>query len=188
MRFDVLEDVSAEDRSSLPMKLAAIPKLQEQSAVTTRDLTLQMKMAMKPSGGMWMVHFLNGSAFHDPVTEKPQLGTTEIWRLLNLIDDAHPIHLHLVMFQVLDRRPFDVEHFKQTGELSFTGDPVPPAANEAGWKDTVRTDPGTVTRIIAHFGDYAGRYVWHCHILEHEDLEMMRPYEVVVGRRGGRRR
>ena len=65
-----------------------------------------------------------------------------------------------------------------TRELKFTGDAVPPEASEAGWKDTVRAQPGMVTRIIVHFEGYAGRYVWHCHILEHEDNEMMRPYEV----------
>jgi spore coat protein A len=65
-------------------------------------------------------------------------------------------------------------------ELKFTGPPVPPEPSEAGWKDTVRAHAGMVTRIIVRFDGYAGRYVWHCHILEHEDNEMMRPYEVVA--------
>jgi spore coat protein A len=67
---------------------------------------------------------------------------------------------------------------KQTGKLIFTGPPVPPEPHEAGWKDTVRADVLLVTRIIVCFEGYAGRYVWHCHVLEHEDNEMMRPYEV----------
>jgi spore coat protein A, manganese oxidase len=65
------------------------------------------------------------------------------------------------------------------GELNYIGNAQPPDAAEAGWKDTVRADPQMVTRIIVRFEGYAGRYVWHCHILEHEDNEMMRPYEVV---------
>jgi spore coat protein A len=63
--------------------------------------------------------------------------------------------------------------------LKFKGKPVPPEPNEAGWKDTVRANPGVVTRIIVRFEGYVGRYVWHCHVLEHEDNEMMRPYEIV---------
>jgi spore coat protein A len=64
-------------------------------------------------------------------------------------------------------------------ELRYTAPAVPPDANESGWKDTVRADPGMVTRIIVRFEGFAGRYVWHCHVLEHEDNEMMRPYDVV---------
>jgi spore coat protein A len=64
--------------------------------------------------------------------------------------------------------------------IRYTDDAVPPEPNEAGWKDTVRADPGMVTRIIVRFEGYGGRYVWHCHMLEHEDNEMMRPYEVVA--------
>ncbi|SHF18755.1 Multicopper oxidase [Caldanaerobius fijiensis DSM 17918] len=72
----------------------------------------------------------------------------------------------------------NVDHYKATGEVVFTGPRVKPDLNERGWKDTVRANPGEITRIIARFGDYTGIYPWHCHILEHEDHEMMRPYEV----------
>jgi len=99
--------------------------------------------------------------------------------LVNLTDDSHPIHLHLVRFQILDRRRFDAFHFQQKNEMRFGGPAVPPDPNEMGWKDTVRADPHMVTRIIVPFEGYAGRYVWHCHVLEHEDNEMMRPFEVV---------
>jgi spore coat protein A len=115
-----------------------------------------------------------------PVTEKPVLDTTEIWELVNLTEDTHPIHLHLVRFQILDRRPFDVFHYQDKSELRYIGPPRPPQPDEAGWKDTVRCSSGEVTRIIVKFEGYIGRYVWHCHILEHEDNEMMRPYEVVA--------
>jgi spore coat protein A, manganese oxidase len=86
----------------------------------------------------------------------------------------------LVRFQILDRRRFDAPRYMGDLGLRFTGEPIPPDPSEAGWKDTVRANPGTVTRIIVRFEGYAGRYVWHCHILEHEDNEMMRPYEVVA--------
>jgi len=80
----------------------------------------------------------------------------------------------------LDRRPIDIDAQIYDKKVVYTGDAVPPEANEAGWKDTVRAAPGANTRILVKFEGYAGRYVWHCHILEHEDNEMMRPYEVVA--------
>ncbi len=116
-----------------------------------------------------------------PVTEDPKLHTTEIWELVNLTEDAHPIHLHLVRFQMLDRRTIDTFAYQDTGDLKFYGPAMGPGPDEAGWKDTIRCEPGTITRIIIPFEGYAGRYVWHCHILEHEDNEMMRPYDVVAG-------
>jgi spore coat protein A len=87
--------------------------------------------------------------------------------------------LHLVGFQILDRQPFDVDVYDADGVLRFTDPAAKPDPGESGWKDVVRCPPGEVTRIIARFGDFAGRYVWHCHILEHEDNQMMRPLEVV---------
>ncbi|MFZ2464793.1 MAG: multicopper oxidase domain-containing protein, partial [Caldibacillus thermoamylovorans] len=117
-----------------------------------------------------------------PVTEFPRLNATEIWSLMNLTVFAHPIHIHLVQFQILDRRPFDLNRYNQTGEIQFTGPAVPPLANERGWKDTVMAPAGQITRIIMRFAPYDGDYVWHCHILEHEDYEMMRPYKVTLPR------
>jgi spore coat protein A len=87
--------------------------------------------------------------------------------------------LHLVRFQILDRRRFDPFDYQNGGKIRYTGPIVPPSPSEAGWKDTVRADSKMVTRIIVKFEGYAGRYVWHCHLLEHEDNEMMRPYEIV---------
>jgi FtsP/CotA-like multicopper oxidase with cupredoxin domain len=136
---------------------------------------------------------LGGLEFSATATETPTVGTTEIWRIVNLTEDAHPIHLHLTMFQVLDRTPIDAEAYAAVQSahllapsivgipdaLAFaSGPPTPPEPGEAGLKDTVIAYPGAVTRIIATF-DKAGRYVWHCHILEHEDNEMMRPLVVV---------
>jgi spore coat protein A len=122
---------------------------------------------------------LNATRWHQPVTERPTLGSVEIWDLVNLTEDIHPVHLHLVRFQIAHRQPFDRDEYMTTGKMTLLGAPVPPAANEAGWKDTVRADPGMITRIIVRFDGYAGRYVWHCHVLEHAANEMMRPFEVV---------
>jgi spore coat protein A len=162
--------------SVLPTALHPIERIPESAAVRTRQLTLDERMDMiQHSMGM----LLNNTPWHARITEKPVLHTTEIWELVNLTDDSHPIHLHLVRFQILDRRPFDTFEYQSKGTLHFFGSARPPAPEEMGWKDTVRADPAMVTRIIIPFDGYHGRYVWHCHILEHEDNEMMRPFEVL---------
>ncbi len=112
------------------------------------------------------------------VTEDPDVGDTEIWEIYNTTADAHPIHIHEV--EVRGRRPRGT--LRTDGEdvalpVVPTGDVRPPEAWEAGRKDTVLAYPGEVTRIRATFAQ-AGQYVWHCHILEHEDNEMMRPYRI----------
>jgi spore coat protein A len=81
---------------------------------------------------------------------------------------------------LLDRRLFDVPLYREKQELQFLGPIISVSAAEAGWKDTVRVEPGQVTRIIVPFEGYVGRYVWHCHILEHEDNDMMRPFDVIA--------
>ena len=176
MQFRVSGD-KVNDTSSLPAALRPVPKIPESQAVKTRLLSLD-EYVNKVAEPVLML--LNGTYWHQPITENPVLDTTEIWTLINPTDDSHPIHLHLVRFQILDRRRFETSAYMGKRELKFTGEPVPPDASEAGWKDTVRAEPGMVTRIIVHFEGYAGRYVWHCHILEHEDNEMMRPYEVLA--------
>jgi spore coat protein A len=122
---------------------------------------------------------LNNTPWHMPITEKPALGTTEIWEFANLTEDTHPIHLHLVRFQILDRRKFDIYDYRSKLTLRYLAPAIPASHSDAGWKDIVRVDPGMMVRIIVPFDGYAGRYVWHCHLLEHEDNEMMRPFEVV---------
>ena len=106
----------------------------------------------------------NPLAWDDPVTENPARGSTEVWELYNFTEDGHPIHLHLVQFQVVNRQ-------------AFGGTVRPPEVWETGFKDTLIALPQEVTRLKARF-DIAGRYVWHCHIVDHEDNEMMRPYQV----------
>jgi spore coat protein A len=145
--------------------------------VKTRLLTLDEN---KDPKGNSMSLLLNATPWDAPVSERAVIDTVEIWSLINLTDDIHPIHLHLVRFQVLDQRKFDTFAYRNAQGLRYIGAPIPPEPNEAGWKDTVRANPGVVTRIIVRFEGYVGRYVWHCHILEHEDNEMMRPYEIVA--------
>jgi len=117
--------------------------------------------------------------FADPVTEKPRLNTTELWEIYNFTADAHPIHLHQVQFEVVNRQPLvtDVDGIT-VAPATLAGPPVPRESWERGTKDTVISYPGMVTRLKARF-DIPGLYVWHCHILDHEDNEMMRPIQVV---------
>jgi spore coat protein A len=159
----------------LPARLRAVPRIDPSSVVTTRTLTLN---GYEDPTSHRMLMLLDGKRWHEPVTEKAKLGSVEIWRLVNLTEDAHPIHLHLVRFQILDRQPFDADEFLTSGKL-IVRSPVPPGPDEAGWKDTVRAEPGMITRIIIRFEGYVGRYVWHCHLLEHAANEMMRPLEIV---------
>jgi FtsP/CotA-like multicopper oxidase with cupredoxin domain len=100
----------------------------------------------------------------DPITENPAVGATEVWEMYNFTADAHPIHIHEILFQVLERQPFG-------------GPARGPETWETGRKDTVIAYPGEITRVKATF-DRAGLFVWHCHIVEHEDHEMMRPYRI----------
>ncbi|MGO8772767.1 MAG: multicopper oxidase family protein [Terracidiphilus sp.] len=165
------------DPSELPATLRPVPRIAESSAVKTRFLTLD-EDKKRTYGSARML--LNKTPWHMPITEKPALGTTEIWELANLSEDVHPVHLHLVQFQILDRRGFDAFQYMKTGTLEYEHPAAPPEPNEMGWKDTVRVDAQTVTRIIVPFEGYPGRYVWHCQNLEHEDNEMMRPYAVVA--------
>jgi spore coat protein A, manganese oxidase len=119
-------------------------------------------------------------AWHDPVTENPALNATEIWEIYNETVDAHPIHLHLVKMQLLNRQKFSATVDPISGKpsnIKLIGRPSPPEPGETGWKDTYIMYPGEVTRVIAKF-DLPGAYVWHCHILSHEDHEMMRPFFV----------
>jgi len=154
-----------------------VERLDPASAAVTRDLVLTEDLDKnQKSLGLR----INGKRYHEPVTERPRLGTTEIWRFINTTDDAHPVHIHLVQLQIIDRTPFDVNLFLDKKKLNLTGPPSYPRATEGGWKDTVRADAGQVLSVVVRFDGYPGKYVFHCHMLEHEDNDMMRPFEVIA--------
>jgi spore coat protein A len=171
MKF-VVRTASSTDTTTPPdqLQLPALPaprqvtrtrrlSLNELTSTTFADAPVSGQLGLVDSMGMgvpkmWM----------DPVTENPAVNSTELWELQNFTEDAHPIHVHQTQFQVVNRQPVG-------------GSAQPPAANERGFKDTVIAYPDQITRIRASF-DIAGRYVWHCHIIDHEDNEMMRPMQI----------
>jgi spore coat protein A len=180
--FDILElrvtkQPASQPAVSIPKTLRPIERIPESSATTTRTLTLHeyQDEAARP-----MVMLINRKHWHEPVTETPKLDSIEIWEFVNLTEDTHPMHLHLVRFQILDRRPFNKTDYLINKKLRFTAPAATPDPNELGWKDTVQCPPGMITRIIVRFEGFTGKYLYHCHILEHEANDMMRPFEVVA--------
>jgi spore coat protein A len=160
----------------LPGRLARVDQIPESAAQKTRRLILMEEIG---PGGRVQRTLLDGKRFMDPITEDPSHGTTEIWEFLNTTMDTHPIHLHAVHFQVLGRRAFDMRRWQATSETVFTGREIQAPREEQGWKDMVICPPGQLTRIIVPFSGEPGKYVWHCHMLEHEDNEMMRPFNLL---------
>ncbi|HSO28703.1 MAG TPA: multicopper oxidase [Candidatus Sulfomarinibacteraceae bacterium] len=114
----------------------------------------------------------------DPVTENPAVGATEIWEFYNTTGDAHPMHVHELVFEVVNREGLVLDADDEVKvPIELDGEVTPPEPNETGFKDTVIAYPGQVTRVRAQFL-VPGQYVWHCHIVEHEDNEMMRPFRI----------
>ncbi len=175
-----VKDGHAEASSLLPERFPkafpAVMRMDPASATVTRTITLDEALNGR---GDSMLMVLNRKRWMEPVTERPKLNATEVWEFVNLTEDTHPIHLHLVKFQVLDRRTFDVFAYRNAKGLRYLAAPMAPEANEMGWKDTVQCPPGIITRIVVKFEGYTGKYLYHCHILEHESNDMMRPFEVV---------
>jgi bilirubin oxidase len=202
MAFDVRAATTA--NPALPARLdppveAFMPNLQKLEQLATnvpnRVVTItEFASAINPAGPS---EAQVGDAFGPlpwkaPITEDIRLGAVEEWQIVNRTVDAHPIHLHQTQFQILDRTPINLAAYDaqiaacQTtptaagcpaNPLAFVKKGVvgaPPAPYEVGGKDTVMTRPGEVTRVKTFF-DIPGLYVWHCHILSHEDNEMMRP-------------
>lgn len=163
LRFDVVRD--EEDSSSLPPVLRNVERLVPDAATVQREFILSKDF----DRNVWVI---NGRPWNpDRIDIKPRLGDTEIWTFINASDLAHPMHPHLVRFQVLER----------SNAALGPGD--------AGWKDSVRVDPGARVRIIMRFDStFTGRYVFHCHNLAHEDHSMMGNMQVVPGDGGVRRR
>ena len=176
MQFRVTRPFTGTKTTFSMPALPAFSGLDANASVVTRDFVLTEEM---DAHGHSLSVKINDKGYDEPVTETVKLGTTEKWRFINTTDDAHPMHLHLVQFQILERQGYDVVALHK-GKLQLIGNPRPPAPNEAGWKDTAVVSPRDVLTILVRFEGYTGRYVFHCHMLEHEDNDMMRPYEVTA--------
>jgi FtsP/CotA-like multicopper oxidase with cupredoxin domain len=125
------------------------------------------------SDGVWTERL-----WMDPVTENPAVGATEMWEFYNTTGDAHPMHIHEVVFEVVNREGLVLDEDGEVVEpIELDGVITPPEAWETGFKDTVIAYPGQVTRVKMRFTN-PGQFVWHCHIVEHEDNEMMRPFRI----------
>ncbi|AEH39407.1 multicopper oxidase domain-containing protein [Halopiger xanaduensis] len=186
MLVDVADSKTGEESETLPDALTDVPDLPIESVDRHRHLTLA------PGSDEYgrMKHLLGnrdqplGYALDDPVTEEPELGTTEIWSLANNTAMSHPMHLHLVHFHVLGREPLS-DYDSETDGVN-PDSLESPQPYELGWNDVVTVDPGEVVHVLVHFGEYeglfndqTGEYMWHCHMIEHEDYDMMRPFRVV---------
>jgi spore coat protein A, manganese oxidase len=187
MLFRVSRNLRTPDVSSLPSSLPAVRMPDISDVVTTRDVVLT---ELEDAADNPIRMLINQQRWEDPITETPKAGSTEIWRIINKTDDAHPIHVHLAPFQVLDRQPFQpVEDVDPNAPRTLIGPPVPASDDERfGLKDTVQSLPAQIVRILIRFDLPAGaavipgqtfRYVFHCHMLEHEENEMMRPFDVI---------
>jgi FtsP/CotA-like multicopper oxidase with cupredoxin domain len=186
LQFNVVPAL-APDLTTPPQFLALPALVPLPAPIRTRQLALLEEMSGfwdGPAAALLGTVDDSGKAVHqmwaDPVTENPSVGDTEVWELYNFTADAHPMHVHEVVFEVVDRQPITFkEHMGHVTEVQLTPNvPArPPEAWESGYKDTVIAYPGEVTRIRAQFIT-PGQFVWHCHIVEHEDNEMMRPYRI----------
>jgi len=124
-------------------------------------------------GGVWTER-----KWMDPVTEDPAVGATEVWEFYNTTGDAHPMHVHETVFEVVNREGLMLSVDGDVVEpIQLDGVITPPESWETGFKDTVTAYPGQVTRVRAQFNT-PGQFTWHCHIVEHEDNEMMRPFRI----------
>lgn len=188
MMFDVSLPLLKVDASLPPNQLVlpVIPGLPAPTNNTPRQVSLNEEMSAHWDGpAEALLGTMDGTGvplpkmWDAPLTENPALGATEDWEIYNFTADAHPIHIHLVEFQVVNRELLEPDPL--TGEpaqpVVLTGTVLPPDPDEAGYKDTVIAYPGQVTRVRMTF-NRAGLFVWHCHIVDHEDNEMMRPYHV----------
>ena len=178
----------APDPSTPPQFLVLPPVTPLPAPVRTRPLALLEMMSMfppspaeerGPAAAMLGTVGPGGVAtsyeWMHAVTENPSAGDTEVWEFYNFTVDAHPMHVHEVVFEVVNREGFTLD--PETGGAVLDGIVTLPTPGETGYKDTVIAYPGQVTRIRAQFKKN-GQFVWHCHIVEHEDNEMMRPYRI----------
>ena len=194
MQIRVGKTVSQPGPSSIPETLPGrAADLPPGEVAMTRYITLN-EIAVDTVN--WVL-LLNGVDFEEPPRETPRVGTVENWVYVNLTADTHPMHTHLVTMQVVGRTPFDADAYQAAyggtngvpGGIDptpfATGPMLPPDPTERGFKDTVKSDSGYFTTVRAKYDLPAGvttpqTYVYHCHILEHEDNDMMRPFTVMA--------
>jgi spore coat protein A, manganese oxidase len=190
MQFRVVPTVAPDPTT--PPQFLVLPAITRLTGGTTRPLALieEADVGFDADGsevegpveallgtvadGMWMERDWAAA-----VTENPAVGDTEVWEFYNTTGDAHPMHVHEVLFQLVDRQglALDDNNGEVLQPIQLAGDPMPPEPWEDGWKDTVVAYPSQVTRLRLKFTN-PGQFVWHCHIVEHEDNEMMRPYRI----------
>jgi spore coat protein A len=188
MMFRVSKPLSSRDTTTIPHVLNPNP-MNVNIGPHTNTRNLVLTELDRASDGFPIIGLLDNKNWDDPVTEDPRAGATEVWNLINDTGDGHPKHIHLVQFKIVSRQPYDQDTFDNTGQLVFTGPPQAPAPEEQNAaKDVVKAYPGTVTKLAMKFDLPSGthvipghryKFVWHCHILEHEDNEMMRPMDIV---------
>ena len=172
-QFLQLPAVASLPAESLTRQLALIEKADEGADEEDEEVEGPTEALLGTvAGGVWTER-----KWVEPVTENPEVGATELWEMYNTTGDAHPMHIHEIVFEVVDREGLVLDGDGVAEPIQLDGSPMPPEAWESGYKDTVIAYPGQVTRIRARF-DKPGQYVWHCHIVEHEDNEMMRPYRI----------
>lgn len=176
MKF-VVTDQAGDFTGPLPGALRPVPPIDPTGAVARYFRLIRHADAVCVNDptrtvGEWLIESLDGPGGNvigqhwDDISEFPVLGDTEIWEFENPTNAMHPMHVHLVMFQVVDKVSLD------------TGQPIPLAAwEDTTWKDTVRVPPRSRVRVIMTFEDYLGKFPYHCHILDHEDHEMMRQFQ-----------
>ncbi|CAA7402121.1 unnamed protein product [Spirodela intermedia] len=199
MKF-IIAAGNAKDESRIPTNLASYSAAKTSDASVKRYITLYEYMSAT-DGPTHL--YINGKRFTDPVTEKPKAGSTEVWEVINLTADHHPLHIHLAVFQAIKAREIvDLETFKNCMtqfkdavkcniSSHATGKILNIPAHEKTWKNVVKIEPGHMTTIVVKFRlvdtdepypfDATAQpgYVYHCHILDHEDNEMIRPMNLV---------
>ena len=187
MEFRVVPAVTPDPTT--PAQFLTLPAITPLPAATfTRPLALLEEMSTffadaPAEARLGTVAFVDGTGtwtsrkWMDAVTENPTVGATEIWELYNATADAHPMHIHEIVFEVVNRQNIIVDEATQEVQVETGSVPLLPEPWESGFKDTVIAYPGQVIRVKAQFNT-PGQFVWHCHIVEHEDNEMMRPYRI----------
>jgi FtsP/CotA-like multicopper oxidase with cupredoxin domain len=191
MRFEMRAATSAD--TSTPPERLVLPPLTPLTGGSRRPLALlERGSAFYPdSPAEALLGTVTGSVaagagvgvpkmWEEAISENPAVGSTEVWEFFNFTADAHPMHVHEVQFQVVNRQEISFTESEEAGDISdvaLVGSPRAPEPWETGFKDTVISYPGEVTRLRVRFAT-AGNYVWHCHIVSHEDNEMMRPYRI----------